>query len=380
MIADALHAARRRNDQPELSFADWLESWHIDLWLLMLLVTVAGIGIFVQYSASGHSIDGVISQAQRIGLGLFAMAVIAQAPPDIYRTVTPWLYAGTIVLLILVEVLGDHAKGAQRWLDLGFIRFQPSEFMKLAMPITVAAFLHTRRLPPGILTMLGTAVLIGLPAVLIMKQPDLGTALLVVAAGGFALFLGGLRWRWILGAMAAFGAAAPLLWEKLHDYQRQRILTLLDPESDPLGTGYHITQSMIAIGSGGPFGKGWLSGTQAKLEFLPEAHTDFIFAVYAEELGFFGVLALMALYLAIVGRCLWIAARAQDTFQRLLAGSLAMVFFVYIFINIGMVIGLLPVVGVPLPLVSYGGTSALTLLASFGILMSIHTHRKLLAN
>mgnify|MGYP001579744858 CR=1 FL=1 len=380
MIADALRAARRRSDEPELSFGDWLESWHIDLWLLVLLLAVAGLGIFVQYSASGHSLDGVVSQAQRIGLGLVVMALIAQAPPDVYRTVTPWLYAAPIVLLVLVEVLGDHAKGAQRWLDLGFVRFQPSELMKLAMPITVAAFLHTRRLPPSLLTMLGTAVLIGLPAVLIMKQPDLGTALLVIAAGSFALFLGGLRWRWILLVFAAAGAALPVLWDKLHDYQRQRILTLLDPESDPLGTGYHITQSKIAIGSGGPFGKGWLSGTQAKLEFLPEAHTDFIFAVYAEELGFLGVMLLMALYLAIVGRCLWIAIRAQDTFQRLLAGSLAMTFFIYIFINIGMVIGLLPVVGVPLPLVSYGGTSALSLLASFGILMSIHTHRKLLAN
>ncbi|WP_020648976.1 rod shape-determining protein RodA [Solimonas variicoloris] len=371
---------RKRPDKPEPGLADWLESWHIDIWLLLLLLAVAGIGIFIQYSASGHSIDGVISQAQRVGLGLIVMAVIAQAPPDLYRTVVPWAYLGTIVLLVLVELLGDHAKGAQRWLDLGIIRFQPSEFMKLAMPTTIAAFLHTRRLPPTLLTILVTLALIGLPSALIAKQPDLGTALLIVAAGGFALFLGGLQWRWIIGALLAIGAAAPILWEQLQDYQRQRILTLLDPESDPLGAGYHITQSMIAIGSGGAFGKGWLNGTQAKLDFLPEAHTDFIFAVYSEELGFIGVMLLLVLYLAIVGRCLWIAARAQDTFQRLLAGSLGMTFFIYVFINIGMVIGLLPVVGVPLPLVSYGGTSAVSLLASFGILMSIHTHRKLLAN
>lgn len=380
MIADVLHPMRKRPDKPEPGLADWLESWHIDIWLLLLLLAVAGIGIFIQYSASGHSIDGVISQAQRVGLGLIVMAVIAQAPPDLYRTVVPWAYLGTIVLLVLVELLGDHAKGAQRWLDLGIVRFQPSEFMKLAMPTTIAAFLHTRRLPPTLLTILVTLALIGLPSALIAKQPDLGTALLIVAAGGFALFLGGLQWRWIIGALLAIGAAAPILWEQLQDYQRQRILTLLDPESDPLGAGYHITQSMIAIGSGGAFGKGWLNGTQAKLDFLPEAHTDFIFAVYSEELGFIGVMLLLVLYLAIVGRCLWIAARAQDTFQRLLAGSLGMTFFIYVFINIGMVIGLLPVVGVPLPLVSYGGTSAVSLLASFGILMSIHTHRKLLAN
>lgn len=380
MIAEVLHSVRRRNNKPEPGIADWLEAWHIDIWLLVLLLAVAGVGIFIQYSASGHSIDGVISQAQRVGLGLFVMAVIAQAPPDLYRTITPWLYGFTVLLLVVTLLLGDAAKGATRWLDLGVIRFQPSELMKLAMPTTVAAFLHTRRLPPSLLTILVTLALIGLPAALIAKQPDLGTALLIVAAGGFALFLGGLQWRWMIGAAAAAGAAAPVLWEHLQDYQRQRILTLLDPESDPLGAGYHITQSMIAIGSGGVFGKGWLNGTQAKLEFLPEAHTDFIFAVYSEELGFIGVIVLLLLYLAIVGRCLWIAARAQDTFQRLLAGSLAMTFFIYVFINMGMVIGLLPVVGVPLPLVSYGGTSAVSLLACFGILMSVHTHRKLLAN
>ncbi|WP_436278855.1 rod shape-determining protein RodA [Solimonas aquatica] len=360
--------------------ADWLESWHIDIWLLALLLAVATLGVFVQYSASGHSIEGVISQSERVLLGLVVMAAIAQTPPDLFRTVAPWLYLGTLLLLVLVELLGDHAKGAQRWLDLGVVRFQPSEFMKLAMPTTVAAFLHLRRLPPSLFTIGITLFIVALPSALIAKQPDLGTALLIVAGGGFALFLAGLQWRWMLGAAAALGAAAPVLWTHLQEYQRQRILTLLDPESDPLGAGYHITQSMIAIGSGGTFGKGWLKGTQAKLDFLPEAHTDFIFAVYSEELGFLGVMLLLVLYLAIVGRCLWIAARAQDTFQRLLAGSLAMTFFIYVFINMGMVIGLLPVVGVPLPLVSYGGTSAVSLLAGFGILMSIHTHRKLIAN
>ncbi|HEY0975754.1 MAG TPA: rod shape-determining protein RodA [Solimonas sp.] len=380
MIAEVLHGVRRRPGKPEAGWGDWLETWHIDLWLLLLLFAVIAVGIFVQYSASGHSMSAIWSQAQRVGLGLAVMVVVAQAPPDAYRAVAPWLYAGTMVLLVLVLILGDHAKGAQRWLDFGVIRFQPSELMKLAMPMTVAAFLHYRRLPPSLLTILVTLVLIGLPALLIMKQPDLGTSLLIIAAGGFALFFAGLQWRWIISALAAVAAAAPILWERLHDYQRNRILTLLNPESDPLGTGYHIAQSKIAIGSGGLFGKGWMQGTQAHLDFLPEAHTDFIFAVFTEEMGFLGFILLLILYLAVVGRCLWIALRAQDTFQRLLAGSLALVFFIYVFINIGMVIGLLPVVGVPLPLVSYGGTSAVSLLASFGMLMSIHTHRKLLAN
>lgn len=283
-------------------------------------------------------------------------------------------------MLVLVLVLGDSAKGAQRWLDLGVIRFQPSELMKLAMPLAIAAYLHQRTLPPQLGSMAVTLILIAVPTGLVMVQPDLGTSLLVVAAGGFALFFAGLRWRWIVGAVALVAAAAPLLWLRLHDYQRGRILTLFDPERDPLGAGYHITQSKIAIGSGGGFGKGWLEGTQAKLDFLPEANTDFIFAVIAEELGLIGVVLLLLIYLAIVARGLIIALRAQDTFQRLLAAALTLKFFVYVFINIGMVIGLLPVVGVPLPLVSYGGTSAVSLLVGFGMLMSIQTNRKLLAN
>lgn len=381
MITEVISRVRRGGpDKPEPGMADLLESWHIDMWLLLLLAAVAGAGMFVIYSASGHSIPAVVNQAERFLLGLFVMAVVAQAPPEFYRMLAPWLYGLTLLLLLLVDVIGDHAMGAQRWLDLGFIRFQPSELMKLAMPMTLAAFLHHRRLPPRPLTLLGALVILGVPTVLIMIQPDLGTSMLVIAAGGFTLFFAGLQWRWILGALAAVGAAAPILWERLHDYQRKRILTLLDPESDPLGAGYHITQSKIAIGSGGLFGKGWLEGTQAKLDFLPEAHTDFIFAVFAEELGMISVLVLLAVYLCIVGRCLWIAVRAQDSFQRLLAGALGMTFFIYVFINIGMVIGLLPVVGVPLPLFSFGGTSMVSLLAGFGMLMSIHTHRKLLAN
>jgi rod shape determining protein RodA len=366
--------------KPEPTLADWLERFHVDLWLLILLLLLGGIGLAVVYSGSGHSNSAVLAQGQRLLMGLVIMVIAAQTPPELYRAAAPWLYAGTLLLLVLVLVLGDTAKGAQRWLDLGIVRFQPSELMKLAMPMMVAAFLHSRILPPRLPAVLATLVIIGLPAVLVMVQPDLGTSLLIIAAGGFALFFAGLRWRYMVVAALTAAAALPVLWGRLHDYQRGRILTLLDPERDPLGAGYHITQSKIAIGSGGVFGKGWLDGTQAKLDFLPEAHTDFIFAVFSEEFGLFGVAMLLILYLFIVGRGLVIAVRAQDTFQRLLAAALSLKFFIYVFINVGMVIGLLPVVGVPLPLISYGGTSMVSLLAGFGILMSIQTHRKLLSS
>lgn len=368
---------------PHTPASTWLERllrMHIDIWLLTLLAAVGGMGLAVLYSASGGSGSEVFAQFQRLLLGFGVMAALAQVPPDFYRAGAPWFYGIASILLILVLLLGDHAKGAQRWLDLGVVRFQPSEMMKLAMPMMVAAWLHGQPLPPTWRTVLVTLVIIALPVGLVMVQPDLGTSLLLVAAGGFALYLGGLSWRWILGALVAVAAAAPLLWLRLHDYQRNRVLTFLDPESDPLGTGYHITQSKIAIGSGGAFGKGLLNGTQAKLDFLPESHTDFIFAVLAEELGMIGVIVLLSLYIAIVGRGLFIALRGHDSFQRLLAGALSLTFFIYVFINMGMVMGLLPVVGVPLPLFSYGGTSAVTLLAGFGMLMSILTHRKLLTS
>jgi rod shape determining protein RodA len=365
---------------PQQGMSEWFGRLHLDLWLLLLLGGTGALGLFVLFSASGHSEPAVINQAERLGLGLLVMTVAAQATPEMYRAAAPWFYGLATLLLILTLLLGDHAKGAQRWLDFGVIRFQPSELMKLAMPLAVAAFLHSRPLPPSFSTIAMTLALIGVPTLLIVVQPDLGTSMLIVAAGGFALYFGGLGYRWIFGVVAAVGAAAPIVWTRLYDYQRQRVLTFLDPESDPLGAGYHITQSKIAIGSGGLFGKGWLNGTQAKLDFLPESHTDFIFAVYSEELGLMGVLFLLTLYLAIVGRGLYIAVRAQDSFQRLLAGALSMTCFVYVFINMGMVIGLLPVVGVPLPMVSYGGTSMVSLLAGFGMLMSIQTHRKLLAS
>lgn len=367
----------RRGDP---SFSDWIERWHIDPWLIGLLLVICGFGLAMLFSASGHDWGAVNAQLKRLGLGLVLMVFVAQAPPEWYRSGAGYLYGVTVLMLVLVLVLGDSAKGAQRWLDLGVIRFQPSELMKLAAPLAVAAFLHGRVLPPNLVSIAATVAMILLPTLLVMRQPDLGTSLLIIAAGGFALFFAGLRYRLIVAVMLAIAAAAPLLWAQLHDYQKGRILTLFDPERDPLGAGYHITQSKIAIGSGGPFGKGWLEGTQAKLDFLPEAHTDFIFAVIAEELGLIGAGLLLLLYLAIVARGLLIAVRAQDTFQRLLAAALTLQFFVYVFINVGMVIGLLPVVGVPLPLISFGGTSAVSLLVGFGMLMSIQTNRKLLAN
>jgi rod shape determining protein RodA len=364
----------------EAGWSEFLARFHIDMWLGLLIIATASIGLAVVYSASGHSLAMLINQLERLGLGLLVMAICAQAPPEFYRRVAPFLYAGTLFLLVLVPILGESSKGAQRWLDLKVIRFQPSEIMKLAMPMAVAAFLHRRPLPPKAGTLIATLLIVLIPTVLVAAQPDLGTGMLIAVAGAFALFFGGLGWRWIAGGVAGVAAVAPLLWFKLHEYQRQRVLTFLDPERDPLGAGYHITQSKIAIGSGGLYGKGWMQGTQAKLDFLPESHTDFIFAVYSEELGLLGILLLLALYLAIVGRGLIIALRGQDTFQRLLGGSLALTFFIYMFINMGMVIGLLPVVGVPLPLISYGGTSMVTLLTGFGLLMSIQTHRKLISN
>jgi rod shape determining protein RodA len=277
-----------------------------------------------------------------------------------------------------VLAVGDIGKGAQRWLDLGVLRFQPSEILKLAVPMTLAWFLALRPLPPNPLQLLVAGLLVALPVLLIAKQPDLGTALLVASAGATVLFLAGMGWRLIAGLGLIAAAAAPVLWMLMRPYQRQRVFTFLDPSSDPLGAGYHTIQAQIAIGSGGLFGKGWLHGTQSHLEFLPERSTDFIFAVIGEEFGLAGIALLLTIYLFIILRGLYVASQAQDSFGRLLAGSLTMVFFVYLFVNTGMVIGLLPVVGVPLPLISYGGTSLVTIMAGFGMIMSIHTHRKLL--
>ena len=356
-----------------------LAGLHLDGPLLMALLTVCGLGLFVLYSAGGQNTDLIVRQGVRIAVASVTMLVIAQIHPKFLRLWAPWLFLGGIILLVLVLVMGETGKGAQRWLDVGIVRFQPSEIMQLAVPMMAAWYLHERPLPPTLRETLTVLLLLSMmPAALIARQPDLGTALLIAASGVLVILLAGMSMRLILAFGALALAAAPLLWMNMHAYQRQRVLTFLNPESDPLGSGYHIIQSKIAIGSGGVFGKGWLNGTQAQLEFLPERATDFIFAVLGEEFGLLGVVTLLVLYLLIIVRGLYIASQAQDTFGRLLSGSISLTFFVYVFVNTGMVTGLLPVVGVPLPLVSYGGTSMVTLMAGFGMLMSVHTHRKLI--
>lgn len=353
---------------------------HIDGPLLASLIAVCCAGLVVLYSAAGEDVHIFLGQAARMGLGLGVLALVAQVPPRIMRAAAPFLYGIGVLLLVAVAVVGDVAMGAQRWLDLGFVRFQPSEIMKIAVPLCCAWYLHERPLPPDFTTLVVVVLIVLVPTLLIAEQPDLGTALLVVAGGGLVILLAGLQLRYILGLGAVVAAAVPIAWMfLLHDYQRQRVLTFLNPQNDPLGAGYHTIQSQIAIGSGGIFGKGYMNGSQAQLEFLPERSTDFIFAVIGEEWGFVGCFVLMMLYLLVIGRGLFIAAQAQDTFSRLIAGSLTLTFAVYVFVNSGMVAGLLPVVGVPLPLVSYGGTSLVTLMAGFGILMSVHSRRKLVA-
>lgn len=351
----------------------------VDMPLLLILLAIVGLGMVVLYSAGSAESGMVLRQGMRFGIGLAAFFVIAQIPPHYLRIFTPWMYLLGIGLLLAVAVEGQIGKGAQRWLDLGFVTFQPSEGLKLAVPMMCAWFMHERRLPPTFAQVLVMGLIVLTPALLIFEQPDLGTALLVAAAGGLTILLAGISVRVMLAFGALGLATAPVLWLFMHDYQKARIFTFLNPETDPLGTGYNIIQSKIAIGSGGLFGKGWLNGSQSHLEFLPERSTDFIFAVMAEEFGLLGLCLLIVLYLALVGRGLYIAAEAQDTFSRLLAGALSLTFFVYVFVNAGMVSGLLPIVGVPLPLVSAGGTSMVTLLAGFGMLASIHGHRKLLA-
>lgn len=352
---------------------------HLDLPLLIGLLALCAYGLLVLASATDQDPDKLDRQLIRLGIAFAVMVVVAQVPPMRLRQWSLPLYLAGVAMLMAVLLIGDVGKGAQRWLDLGVIRFQPSEILKLAVPMAVAGLLASRPLPPGLWGILGAALMTGIPVLLIARQPDLGTALLVAGAGAVVLFLAGLSWR-ILALLGAVGAALlPVLWYFMLPYQRQRVLTFLDPSTDPLGAGYHIIQSQIAIGSGGVYGKGWLNGTQSHLEFLPERSTDFIFAVLGEELGFLGILALLAVYLFIIVRGLYIASQAQDAYGRLLGGGVTLVFFIYLFVNAGMVTGLLPVVGVPLPLISYGGTSLVTIMAGFGILMSIQTHKKLLS-
>lgn len=364
------------NPSNALNRNSWWNKLHIDVPLMAGIMTCLTIGLIVIYSAK---LDFHYVQKQMINFAVATglMLIVAQIQPRTLRTWAPVLYFGTLGVLILVLIIGDISKGAQRWLDLGILRFQPAELMKLAVPLMVARSLDQHILPPTFKLLILPTLYIIVPVLLIAVQPDLGTSILVASTGFFVLFLAGLSWKIMisLGAMAA--ASAPALWFVLHDYQRERILTLFDPERDPLGSGYHIIQSKIALGSGGFFGKGWLNGTQSHLEFLPERTTDFIFAVFGEEFGFIGILFLLFVYALIIMRGMYIGMQARDTFARLLAGSIVMTFFVYVFVNIGMVNGILPVVGIPLPLISYGGTSLVTIMIAFGILMSIQTHRTL---
>mgnify|MGYP001821459542 CR=1 FL=1 len=367
---------------PQRQSRPLLPKLHIDLPLFTGLLLLCGFGLAVLYSAGGNDLGLVKRQLLHLGLAIVVMIGIAQIPPGRLKQASPWIYLLGIALLVAVLFIGDIGKGAQRWLQFGGFRFQPSEIVKVAVPMMAAWYMANRELPARIWHQATAFVLILIPAALIIKQPDLGTAILVAAAGIFVLFFSGLSWRLILftciAGVVGIGIIVTypdILDSFLHEYQKRRVLTLLNPQNDPLGAGYHIIQSTIAIGSGGIYGKGWLNGTQSHLDFLPEQHTDFIFAVIGEELGLTGITIMMLLYLFIIMRGLYISVMADTSFGRLLAGSLTMVFFIYLLVNTGMVTGILPVVGVPLPLISYGGTSLITILASFGILMSIHTHR-----
>lgn len=368
---------RRRGRNPYRNLSEIL---HLDWFLIASLFLVAVVGLIILYSASDQNMAAISRQGMRIGMAFLVMWLLAQVPPEKYQRWAPWLFAGGITLLLAVLVLGVMGKGAQRWLNLWIFQFQPSEIMKLAVPMMLAWYLQNKALPPSIKTSFVTCLIILIPAFLIAKQPDLGTAILIIICGFGVLILAGISARLVISFLVLAVASTPVIWHFMHSYQRARVLTFLNPEHDPLGKGYHIIQSKIAIGSGGFFGKGWLNGTQSHLQFLPEHSTDFIFAVCGEEFGFIGGLILLVLYLVVISRGLYISLNAQDTFSRLLAGGLSLTLFVSAFVNIGMVTGILPVVGVPLPFVSYGGTSFITLIAGFGILMSIQTHRKLLGS
>ncbi|MCA2016515.1 rod shape-determining protein RodA [Vibrio tritonius] len=365
------------NLDPSSENRSFFQKIHIDLPLVLAVILLMLFSLVIMYSASGQNMAMMERQGMRMLLALGVMIGMAQVPPRTFERLAPMLFFVGVLMLIGVLLFGEISKGAQRWLNLGFVRFQPSELLKLAVPLMVASFIGNRPLPPDFRTLIVSLAMVFVPTILIAKQPDLGTSILIAASGVFVIFLAGISWKYIIAAAAAVGAFIPVLWFFLmHDYQKTRVRTLFNPESDPLGAGYHIIQSKIAIGSGGLMGKGWLHGTQSQLEFLPERHTDFIFAVIAEEWGLVGVLVLLSVYLFVIGRGLYLATNSQTAFGRMMAGSIVLSFFVYVFVNIGMVSGILPVVGVPLPLISYGGTSMVTLLAGFGILMSIHTHRK----
>jgi len=352
---------------------------HLDPFLLLSLLALITFGFFILYSASNQNFDIILQEIIHISFALLLMFIIAQLHPSIYQRWSPWLFGVGTLLLITVLIIGHINKGAQRWLSLGFLHFQPSEIMKLAIPMILAWFYTYRPLPPKTKDLLLSTLIILIPVMLTIKEPDLGTAVILAIGGSCILFLAGMRWRLIFLLILLMLIAAPIMWHFLHGYQQQRLLTFFNPERDPLGAGYHIIQSKIAIGSGGILGKGWLQGTQSHLHFLPEHSTDFIFAVCGEEFGLLGSITLLLIYLCIIARCIYITMRSQNTYTRLLSGSLTLMFFFSVFINLGMVCGILPVVGIPLPLISYGGSSMITTMASFGILMSIHGHRNLLS-
>ncbi len=366
------------NDSPQKR-SIWTRT-HIDPLFMLVILALLAYSTIVIWSASGQDLGMMERKIGQIAMGLVIMMVLAQVPPRVYEGWAPYLYIVCVILLVAVDAFGHISKGAQRWLDLGVLRFQPSEIAKIAVPLMVARFINRDVCPPTLKNTGIALILIFMPTLLVAAQPDLGTSILIAASGLFVLFLSGMSWKLLGVAVLLVAAFIPVLWFFLmHDYQRERVMMLLDPENDPLGAGYHIIQSKIAIGSGGLRGKGWLHGTQSQLEFLPERHTDFIFAVLAEDLGLVGVLILLVLYLLLILRGLVIAACAQTTFGRVMVGGLMLILFVYVFVNIGMVSGILPVVGVPLPLVSYGGSALIMLMAGFGIVMSIHTHRKMLS-
>ena len=379
MIFDEMSQSRTRRTLTAGSRA--LRALGLDGPLTGVLALIVCIGILVVYSASGQNVKMVEHHLGNIAIAVTAFLVLAKfSSPQYLRLFSPAAYIVGILLLAVVAVTGHIGKGAQRWLDIGFLRFQPSEIMKLAVPMMCAWYMHERPLPPTFWDLIVMGVLIMIPTAMIVVQPDLGTALLIAASGLIVMLLAGMDFRIILVSIPLLGGAAMGAWHFIHDYQKQRILTFINPQTDPLGAGYHIIQSQIAIGSGGVFGKGYMNGSQAQLEFLPERSTDFIFAVIGEEFGLLGQLLILTLYAVVTGRALYLAMQAQDTFARLTGGAIALSFFVYVFVNSGMVSGILPVVGVPLPLISYGGTSMVTLLAGFGILMSLHSHRKLIGS
>lgn len=369
-------SSRKRHKPYHSSIA---EIFHLDIPLLIGLLLLSGFGLMVLYVASEHNLAMVGQQAIKLGMALILMFILAQIPPRRYQTWGPWFYALCFVLLIMVLALGVMSKGGQRWLSVGLFRFQPSEMMKLAMPLMLAWYFNGEDLPPKFQRLLIACLLILVPVLLVAKQPDLGTALMIAFAGVGVILLAGIPLWLMIAGVVVVTISCPFLWHILHDYQKQRILTLFNPERDPLGAGYHIIQSKIALGSGGLFGKVWSGGSAGQFSFLPEHTTDFIFAVVGQELGWFGVVLLLGLFGFILWRGLHITLLAQDTFARLTAGGITLLFFISALVNMSMVCGLLPVVGVPLPLVSYGGTAMVTFLASFGIVMSMHANRKLIS-